>query len=55
MRIALRRQAEDGGSAGDYMAKKIGARGSDAASWANNLKDIKKWYLPLPDYSNRPQ
>lgn len=55
MRIALRRQAEDGGSAGDYMAKKIGARGSNAASWADNLKDIKKWYLPLPDYSNRPQ
>jgi hypothetical protein len=55
MRIALRRQAEGEGSAGEYMANKIKARGDNASSWADQLNDIKKCYLPLPDYSNRPQ
>jgi hypothetical protein len=55
MRIALRRQAEGEGSAGEYMANKIKARGNNASSWADQLNDIKKCYLPLPDYSNRPQ
>lgn len=55
MRVALRRQAMGEGSAGEYMAKKIKARGDNASAWADQLNDIKKWYLPLPDYSNRPQ
>ena len=50
MRVAKRR----GANAGQFMADKIKARG-EGTEWADRLIDEKNWYLPLPDYSNRPQ
>jgi hypothetical protein len=50
MRVAKRR----GANAGQFMADKIKARG-EGTGWADRLIDEKNWYLPLPDYSNRPQ
>jgi hypothetical protein len=49
MRVAKRRS-----NAGQFMADKIKARG-EGTEWADRLIDEKNWYLPLPDYSNRPQ
>ena len=49
MRVAKRRA-----NAGQFMADKIKARG-EGTGWADRLIDEKNWYLPLPDYSNRPQ
>lgn len=54
MRIALRRQTYGEGTAIEYMKNKLRVRGENT-SWVDYLNDIKKCYLPLPDYSNRPQ
>ena len=51
MRVASRRS-----NPGKFMADKIRGRGESAAAWAGALESsTKNWYLPLPDYSNRPQ
>lgn len=51
MRVASRRT-----NPAKFMADKIRARGANTSAWVNNLEsNVKYWYLPLPDYSNRPQ
>ena len=48
MRVASRRD-----NPGKFMADKIKARGENT-EWASELEtNIKNWYLPLPDNSNR--
>lgn len=51
MRVANRRA-----NPAKFMADKIRTRGESTNAWIGELEsDVRNWFLPLPDYSNRPQ
>jgi hypothetical protein len=51
MRVANRRA-----NPAKFMADKIRTRGESTNAWIGDLEsDVRNWFLPLPDYSNRPQ
>lgn len=51
MRVAKRRD-----NPAKFMADKIRTRGESTNAWIGELEsDVRNWFLPLPDYSNRPQ